>query len=178
MSIDKDLLNRLSIQEEPPHSIERGVLIETALADQYAPANGPLGQIFVGFTPLGISSIVPTSDVNEFLVAHGRRVGRTAYPGSLPARLAGQLERTLETGRLGKLPVDLRQLTDFQRQVLAARHQVFANTRYRFPVLGFLQRRFGTGRETQQTLGVLLQAIERPGSHGLHGQLVVDTAGQ
>ncbi len=108
----------LSLQEDPPESIERAVLIRTALADQYTPLAGPIGPIYVSFTPLGVSSIVPTADEDEFLAAHGRRVGRRAYPGSIPARLAGQLERSLETGRLGRLPVDLRQLTDFQRQVL------------------------------------------------------------
>lgn len=118
MTIEANLESLLSQQEDPPKSIERGVLVRTALADQYAPMSGPVGPIYVGFTPLGISSIVPTADEDDFLVAHGRRVGRKAYPGSMPARLAGQLERTLETGRLGKLPVDLRQLTTFQRQVL------------------------------------------------------------
>ncbi len=113
-----NLEEMLSLQEDPPESIERAVLIRTALADQYAPLAGPIGPIYVGFTPLGVSSIVPTADEDEFLAAHGRRVGRRAYPGPMPARLAGQLERSLETGRLGRLPVDLRQLTGFQRQVL------------------------------------------------------------
>lgn len=118
MTTDTDLDSLLSLQEDPPKSIERGVLVRTALADQYAPMAGPVGPIYVGFTPLGVSSIVPTPDEGEFLIAHGHRVGRRAYPGSMPARLADQLGRTLETGRLGKLPVDLRQLTAFQRQVL------------------------------------------------------------
>jgi O-6-methylguanine DNA methyltransferase len=115
---EDNLESLLALQESPPKSIERGVLIRTALADQYTPISGPIGSIYVGFTPLGISSVVPTPDEGEFLVAHARRVGRKAYPGPMPARLAGQLQRTLETGRLGKLPVDLRQLSDFQRRVL------------------------------------------------------------
>ena len=118
MTSDDKLTSLLSLQEAPPESIERGVLIRTALADQYTSIAGPIGTIYVGFTPLGVSSIVPTTHEDEFLAAHSRRVGRKAYPGSMPARLAGQLDRTLVTGRLGKLPVDLRQLTDFQRQVL------------------------------------------------------------
>jgi O-6-methylguanine DNA methyltransferase len=118
MTTDENLLSSLSLQEEPPESIEREVLIRTALADQYASTAGPVGPLYVGFTPLGVSSVVPTSDESDFLAVHRSRVGRRAYPGSMPARLAGQLERTLETGRLGKLPVDLRQLTSFQRHVL------------------------------------------------------------
>jgi O-6-methylguanine DNA methyltransferase len=76
------------------------------------------GTLHVGFTSLGISSVVPTADQDEFLAAHASRVGRAAYPGDLPARLADQLQRTLESGRLRKLPVDLRVLTPFQQRVL------------------------------------------------------------
>lgn len=118
MTSDDRLMSLLALQETPPESIERNVLTRIALADQYAPMAGPIGIIYVGFTPFGVSSIVPTTHEDEFLAAHNRRVGRRAYPGSMPARLAAELERTLETGRLGKLPVDLRQLTDFQRHVL------------------------------------------------------------
>ena len=108
----------LAHQETPPESIERGVLIRTALADQYATVVGPVGVIHVGFTPIGISSIVPTAAEDEFLDAHERRVGRPAYRGEIPERLASQLERALDSGKLGKLPVDLRVLTPFQRHVL------------------------------------------------------------
>ena len=118
MTRDDRLRSLLSIQESPPESIEREVLIRTALADQYTAMAGPVGDIYVGFTSFGISSIVPTTDEHDFLEAHSRRVGRRAFPGAMPTRLIGQLERTLESGRLGKLPVDLRQLTEFQRMVL------------------------------------------------------------
>ena len=115
---ENEIAAMLGAPEAPPESIERGVLIRTALADQYTTVPGPLGIIHVGFTPLGVSSIVPTSDEEEFLATHHRRVGRKAYPGEMPHRLAARLERTLESGRLGKLPVDLRVLTEFQQHVL------------------------------------------------------------
>ncbi len=118
MKNELQIVNLLAQQEIPPASIERGVLVRTALADLYTTVAGPLGTIHVGFTPHGVSSIVPTADESEFLAAHDQRVGRRAFPGELPSRLAGQLERTLESGRLGKLLVDLRVLTDFQREVL------------------------------------------------------------
>jgi methylated-DNA-[protein]-cysteine S-methyltransferase len=118
MTSEQHIVRMLSNQEEPPVSVERNVLIRTDLADQYTTVQGPLGVLHVGFTSLGISSIVPTSDEREFLTVHAARVGRAAYPGDLPARLAGRLQRTLESGRLRKLPVDLRVLTPFQRRVL------------------------------------------------------------
>lgn len=118
MNTEQQIVDLLALQESPPESIERGVLVRTALADLYTTVTGPLGVIHVGFTSLGVSSIVPTSDEAEFLAAHDVRVGRPAFRGDMPSRLAGQLEKTLSSGRLGKLPVDLRVLTEFQKNVL------------------------------------------------------------
>ncbi len=119
MTTEDQVLKLLSGVEEPPPSIERGVLIRTSLADQFATVDGPIGTLHVAFTPIGVSAIVPTVDEAEFLQVHTRTVGRRAFRSEgMPARLGDQLRRTLDTGRLGKLPVDLRQLTDFQRTVL------------------------------------------------------------
>ncbi len=118
MTSEQQVARMLGKKETPPASIERTVLIRTDLADQYTTVPGPLGILHVGFTSLGISSIVPTANEGEFLTAHSARVGRVAYPGDLPTRLAAQLRRVLDSGRLGKLPVDLRVLTQFQREVL------------------------------------------------------------
>jgi methylated-DNA-[protein]-cysteine S-methyltransferase len=112
------IVRLLAHQEEPPDTISREVLVRTALADLYTVVAGPVGPVHVSFTPLGVSSIVPTDDEAKFLADHGRRVGRNAYPGDLPGKLADRLNRVFDTGRLGNLPVDLRQLTGFQRQVL------------------------------------------------------------
>ena len=116
---DNQLTTILATEEEPPSSIVPSVLIRTALADEYTVVEGPIGLLHVAFTPLGISAVVPTGDEAAFLEAHTRRVGRPAYRGEqVPKKLAGPLQRSLETGKLGKLPVDLRQLTEFQRNVL------------------------------------------------------------
>ena len=84
-----ELTELLGHREDAPGSIERGVLTRTALADEYTTVAGPLGVIHVGFTPLGVSSIVPTPDEDEFLAAHEQRVGRRAYRGEMPRSLAG-----------------------------------------------------------------------------------------
>ncbi|MDJ0662992.1 MAG: methylated-DNA--[protein]-cysteine S-methyltransferase [Acidimicrobiia bacterium] len=118
MTSEQQIARMLGTPETPPASIERAVLIRTDLADQFTTVPGPLGTLHVGFTSLGVSSIVPTADEEEFLTSHAARVGRLAYPGDLPSRLAGQLRRAVESGRLGDLPVDLRVLTPFQRRVL------------------------------------------------------------
>lgn len=118
MKNEPGIVELLSQQEKAPVSIERGTLIRTALVDQYTTVPGPLGIVHVGFTPHGVSSIVPTASEEEFLDAHASRVGRRAFRGELPARLGSRLEKVLESGRLGKLPVDLRVLTAFQQEVL------------------------------------------------------------
>jgi len=115
---NQQLVEMLSREEVPPESIEREALIRTALADQFTTFAGPLGVVHVGFTPLGVSSIVPTADVDEFLVVHAQRVGRPAYPGEMPPRFSDRLTRVMETGKLGKLAVDLRVLTPFQQEAL------------------------------------------------------------
>jgi O-6-methylguanine DNA methyltransferase len=122
---DTQLAAFLATEEEPPSSIVPAVLIRTALADEYTVVEGPIGFLHIAFTPLGISAVVPTSDEAEFLDAHARKVGRPAYPvDQLPRKLAGPLIRALETGKLGKLPVDLRQLSEFQRHVLEVTSQI------------------------------------------------------
>ncbi|MCP3997903.1 MAG: methylated-DNA--[protein]-cysteine S-methyltransferase [bacterium] len=118
MTTESEIVDFLSQAEDVPAAVERGTLIRTALADQYTTVPGPLGIIHVGFTPHGVSSIVPTASEQEFLDAHASRVGRRAFRGELPDRLATRLEKVLGSGRLGKLPVDLRVLTSFQQDVL------------------------------------------------------------
>lgn len=116
---DHEIAAALAAPETPPAAIVPAVLVRTALADEYVTAAGPLGLLHVAFNPLGVSAIVPTSNVAVFRKIHHRTVGRPAYPAeAMPSRLAGSLGRALETGRLGRLRLDLRQLTGFQRDVL------------------------------------------------------------
>lgn len=122
---DTDITSLLAANESPPESIKRGVLIRTDLADQYTIVSGPIGGLYVGFTSLGVSSIVPTDDESEFLSVHAGTVGRPAYRADqLPSKLAGLLGKSLDSGKLGKLPVDLRQLSAFQRDVLGVTAEI------------------------------------------------------
>jgi O-6-methylguanine DNA methyltransferase len=109
----------LGKQETPPPTITPRVLVGTALADEYVVIPGPLGPLHIGFTSIGVTSVVPTDDEAEFREVHTHTVGRPAYPATeVPVRLADRLQRSLDSGKLGKLPVDLRQLSRFQTRVL------------------------------------------------------------
>lgn len=121
MTTDAEIAAMLATAESPPDSIVPGVLVRTALADEYIAMDGPIGPLHIAFTTIGVSAVVPTADEGEFLDVHASTVGRPAYPTQqLPRKLAGPLQRALDSGKLGKLPVDLRQLSGFQRAVLEA----------------------------------------------------------
>ncbi len=115
---DQQIAELLAGTETPPETIMPAVLIRTALADEYTTVAGPLGPMHVAFTTLGVTSIVPTPDEAEFLEVHQRTVGRPAYAtDTIPKQLDAPLHRALETSRLGKRPVDLRQPTSFPSEV-------------------------------------------------------------
>ena len=119
MNQDIEIPDSLTVFEPTPDSIKPQVMIRTDLADQYTTVAGPIGDLYVGFTSLGVTSIVPTRDESMFLDVHAGTVGRPAYRAQeLPARLGTLLVKSFDTGKLGKLPVDLRQLSAFQREVL------------------------------------------------------------
>jgi O-6-methylguanine DNA methyltransferase len=119
MNRDIEFADSLAASERTPDSIKPQVLIRTDLADQYTTLPGPLGDLYVGFTSLGVTSIVPTGDESMFLEVHAGTVGRPAYRADdLPTSLGALLVKALDTGKLGRLPVDLRQLSEFQREVL------------------------------------------------------------
>ncbi len=122
---EPEIATMLSSAIEPPDSIKRGALIRTDLADQYTTTIGPLGELFVAFSTIGVSSIVPTSNESEFLEAHSRTVGRPGYRAdALPNKLGTLLSKSLASGKLGRLPVDLRQLSEFQREVLSVTSEI------------------------------------------------------
>lgn len=107
-----------ALHTSAPPSIMTRTLIETGLADQYGQIAGPTGPLFVAFNERGISAVVPAPDEETFLAIYQSRVGSNIFPGELPAKLAAGIERTLRTGKLGALPVDLTHLTEFQQAVL------------------------------------------------------------
>lgn len=95
------------------------VLAEVGLVpDDFTLVRGPLGPAYVAWSDAGVTSFVPQSIVataEEFADQHPRPA---RWVDEAPPRLARHLERALETGKLGKLPVDLSALGDFQRKVL------------------------------------------------------------
>ncbi len=88
------------------------------LPDEFALIDGPTGPAYVSWSRAGVTAFVPEAIVGspeEFVARHPRPAVLVDTP---PKRLAGHLERAIETGRLGTLPVDLSAIGEFQRKVL------------------------------------------------------------
>ena len=110
-----------ALRSEAPRSLMPRVLASTGLADGYLRVLGPLGDLFVAFSTNGVSWIAPAGDEAEFEGAFRRHVGRDIVPvPTFPPKWQRALDRALQTGRLGSLPVDLRSVSPFQAEVLRA----------------------------------------------------------
>ena len=108
-----------TLTESAPPAVEAQVLLETGLADGYVSHHGPAGPMFVAFNPRGISSLTLGNDPAAFEEQFATQFERPAFPvTALPARLERALDKTLTTGRLGRLPIDWDGMSEFQQAVL------------------------------------------------------------
>ena len=102
-----------------PHGLLDEVLDAVGiLADEFTLVDGPTGPAYVSWSRAGVTAYVPQAIVaspEDFAAQHPRPADYVEAP---PRRLAGHLDRALETGMLGKLAVDLDALGEFQRKVL------------------------------------------------------------
>lgn len=100
----------------PPDHLSDSILVATGLADQMTVVQGPLGPLCVVFGERGVTGCAPLERWHDYLERHGART--VVEVAALPAPLASEVEQTLATGKLGRLPVDLDELTEFQQAVL------------------------------------------------------------
>lgn len=108
-----------SLRTAAPEKLEIAVLTDTGLADAWTVVTGPTGPLIIAFNQAGVSGVAPLTAEGEFRRLHVDQAGRPlGAERPLPTRMAAQLDKALETGRLGTLPVDLSNTTDFQRAVL------------------------------------------------------------
>jgi len=101
-----------------PNALLGAVLIGTDLADEYTLIEGPIGSAYVAWNARGFTAFVPTEAVGSRDDFEARHPRDASFVDSPPDRLAMHLARTIETGRLGRLPIDLSSIGDFQRKVL------------------------------------------------------------
>lgn len=103
-----------------PATLLPTVLRELGLGYWYAPAESPLGPVFVAHGPHGVVAVHRGEDAAEFEALLLRRTGRAAHRAErLPDRLAAAIDAGLR-GEGRRVSVDLGGLTGFQRDVLEA----------------------------------------------------------
>ena len=107
-------LERLSVAA--PSSVLGGVALGTGLSDGFSVFESPLGSVVVAFNPLGVSAVDLFSD--GFEDRFEDRFGRQLLEARPPRDWRDLIVRALAEGTPGALPVDLRSVTAFQRQVL------------------------------------------------------------
>lgn len=98
-----------------PDGITEGVALGTGLADGYDFYDSALGAVVVTFNPKGVSSL---DLVEGWEVRYADRRHRALIRAEAPSDWGRFIPEAIERGTPGKLPVDLRSVTEFQRQVL------------------------------------------------------------
>src|SRR5919106_2991073 len=98
-----------------PHGLSEGVVLGTGLAEGFDFYESAIGDVIVTFNPEGVSSV----DIADgFEDRYQERFGRPLIRAEAPSAWAGHISESIERGSPGKLPVDLRSVTDFQERVL------------------------------------------------------------
>ena len=102
-----------------PGSLAPSVLVEVGLADRFATIDSPIGPLYVAWNGRGVSTVEQTTQDTTFEEHHRARTGREAYRAErLPPELATRISRRLEGDRRATVPVDLRDRSPFERDVL------------------------------------------------------------
>jgi len=101
-----------------PAAIRFGALVETGLADRFAPIHTPLGRAFVAWNGRGVSWVGLAPDAEAFVERFREGVGRSIERAdALPEHLARAIRRRIEGDRRNRIPLDLRGHTPFEVMV-------------------------------------------------------------
>lgn len=101
-----------------PEGVTEGVALGTGLADGYDTYESAIGEVIVTFNTEGVSSLDLADDTFERRFAD--RFGKQLIRAEAPKAWARHIPDAIEAGRPGKVPIDLRSVTEFQSEVLQA----------------------------------------------------------
>ena len=120
--IEKELAR---LRVEAPASLMPSVLLETGVADAYASIDTPAGPAFVAFNGKVVSACRIGTDAEEFVEDFESRFDRPVIAvQTVPDALAKRINKTITTGKLGTLQVDLSSVSDFAQAVLRKTAQI------------------------------------------------------
>ena len=106
----EDLLGTL--RTEMPETTTEAIRLGTGLIDGFDVFQSPIGDVAVGFNIRGVSFVDLAADFDP----DGPE--RRAVEAAPPKGWDTKIQRAIERGRPGDLPIDFGQVTDFQRSVL------------------------------------------------------------
>jgi O-6-methylguanine DNA methyltransferase len=116
MNATLDLDSALNgLRTAAPASVGRGALIAAGLADEYAPIDTPLGQVFVAWNGRGVSWVAAGTDGAIFERTFRSKVGREiSSAAALPPKLRHAIGRRLGGDRRARIDLDLRGHSPFE----------------------------------------------------------------
>lgn len=116
---DSLLTDLQSLRTTAPASTVDAAIVASGAADGYVTRPSPVGALYVAFNERGVSAVDLADSAADFEERFAHLHGRCALPtDGLPPRIATHLDRAMESGRPGRLPLDLSGLTEFQTAVL------------------------------------------------------------
>jgi methylated-DNA-[protein]-cysteine S-methyltransferase len=114
----EQILNTLNTT--PPADMERDTVVGVGAADLAAPADSPIGPVWIAWSTRGVTALSPmfvASTFDEFMELHRRA---TYEASALPKDLIDGVETALNTGDSAGISVDMTGLGAFQQSVLEA----------------------------------------------------------
>ena len=99
-----------------PAGVRAGALLGTGAVDGFAEYESPVGPIIVTFNPDGVSSVDLADDAS--LDRFRERFGRELVEAHPPKGWDTKINRAIDRGTPGDLPIDLRARSPFQRSIL------------------------------------------------------------
>ena len=112
MSIERQLE---ALVGPEPAGLSESVALGTGLVDGYDIYDSPVGTVAIAFNPIGVSSVDLTDGFED---RFRERFDRPLVRAEAPQAWGNRIDEALERGTPGKLPIDYRSVTPFQRDVL------------------------------------------------------------
>lgn len=107
------------LRTSAPEALVGASLAAAGVADGYVTRPSPLGTLYVAFSTAGVTAVDLADSDDDFEDRYSHTHGRRAVAVErAPDRVARHLDRAIETGRPGRLPLDFSGLTEFQAAVL------------------------------------------------------------
>ena len=104
------------LRRSAPASIKANVELGTGLADGVSIFGSPLGDLAVTFNSHGVSSVsLAAFDFEDYFAD---RFGRRLIEARPPAGWERMINRGIEAGNPGPLPLDLRGVSPFRREIM------------------------------------------------------------